>query len=277
VGDAGIQANLSLSPDGKAAAVTTHDSSVANIGIWLYDLARGLRTRFAGPGSVPVWSPDGKTIVFQSNRTGRIELYRKPVDGSHDEELLYSDKLEKSPADFSPDGKYLAYAARSPETGLDIWMLQDPLGPLGGSGSSPFVHTGFNEQGARFSPDGHWIAYYSNESARNEVYVAPFPGPGGRVQVSTAGGATPRWNAHGKELFYLAPGGRLMAAQIEARPGSFAIKKVDKLFGPLNGLGASYDASADGQRFLASLPPEGQTGGPMTVVLNWPEGLRKLP
>ena len=277
VGDAGILAQFSLSPDGKSVAVATHDSSVANIGIWLYDLARGLRTRFAGPGGAAVWSPDGKTVVFQSNRTGHVELYRKPADGSHDEELLYSDSLEKSASDFSPDGKYLAYTARSPDTGIDIWILQDPLGTPGGGGSRPFTRTQFNETGARFSPDGHWIAYHSNESSRNEVYVAPFPGPGGRVQVSTAGGAVPRWSANGKELFFLAPGGHLMAAQVDARPGSFAIKKVERLFGPLSGLGTSYDASADGQRFLTSLPPEGQTGGPMTLVLNWPGGLRKLP
>ena len=160
-------------------------------------------------------------IVFRSNRAGRYDLYRKPADGSRNEELLYADNLQKRPTSFSPDGAYLAYwVLGDPKTGDDIWILPDPLGAPGASKPYPFMRTEFNEQIPQFSPDGHWIAYQSNESGRHEVYVAPFPGPGGKRQVSTAGGALPRWRADGKELFYRAADNRLMAAEVDANSGS---------------------------------------------------------
>ena len=135
------------------------------------------------------------------------------------------------------------------------------------------MRTEFNEQGPQFSPDGHWIAYQSNESGRYEVYVAPFPGPGGKRQVSTAGGALPRWRADGKELFYRAADNRLMAAEVDAKGGAFEVKKVEPLFGPIVGA-TSYDVSADGQRFLTLVPVGGETDTPLTVVQNWTAGIK---
>jgi serine/threonine protein kinase len=275
VGEPALMPAVSLSADNKMAAVGILDSSDAKLDIWLYDLLRGLKTRLTtSQGAGGVWSPDERTIFFQSNRLGRINLYRKPADGSHEEELLYADNLQKAMGSLSADGKYLAYPALDPKTGYGIWILPDPLGPIGAAKPYSFLQTGFDEQNPRFSPDGHWMAYVSNESGRNQVYVASFPGPGGKVQVSTAGGTQPRWRADGNELFYIAPGGSMMAAGADAKGGAFVLKKVETLFGPLAGL-ANYDASADGQRFLALLPPEGETGGPMTVVLNWTAGLKK--
>ena len=140
------------------------------------------------------------------------------------------------------------------------------------------MRTEFNEDNPQFSPDGHWMAYQSDESGRNEVYVAPFPGPGGKRQVSTAGGNGARWRADGKELFYVAPDARLMAAEVNATCGTLEVGKVQPLFGGLQtifNVTTTYDVSTDGQRILVRLPPEGETGAPLTVVQNWTAGLKK--
>lgn len=134
---------------------------------------------------------------------------------------MYADNLVKGSPSFSPDGKYLAYFAQGdPKTGTDIWILPEPLGTPGAVKSYPFLRTEFDESNPQFSTDGHWIAYNSNESGKNEVYVAPFPGPGGKWQVSAAGGTSPRWRPDGKELFYLAPDGRLTAAAVDLKAGA---------------------------------------------------------
>lgn len=269
-----------FSPDHRNVAVEASDSTGGNPDIWLYDVSRGLRTRFTSDSAedgVPVWSPDGRTIVFHSGRTGHFELYRKPADGSQKEELLYADSHQKFPCSFSPDGKLLAYQSLDANSGFDIWILPDPLAPRGAAKPYPFLQTEFNEQDPQFAPDGHWIAYVSNESGRNEVYVAPFPGPGGgKWQISTAGGTQPRWQQDGKELFYVAQDSRLTVARLTEKGGAIGVENVERLFGPLTSAGTSagYDVSADGQRFLALLPPEGETGGPLTVVENWTAGLK---
>jgi len=280
VGDAGDLNGVQFSPDYKAVAVFARDASGGNTDIWLYDVLRALRTtRFTSDPATdraPVWSPDGRTIAFESNRTGQFDIYRKPTDGSRNEELLYTDHLLKIPTSFSPDGKYLAYSTGgSPKTGSDIWILPDPLGTPLAAKPYLFMQTQFNEMAPQFSPDGHWIAYLSDETGRPEVYVAPFPGPGGKRQVSTAGGTSARWRADGKELFYIAPDNRLMAVEVSAKDGDFEVSKVEPLFGPLKTGGDSYDVSADGQRILAIVPPEGETAAPLTVVQNWTAGLQK--
>ena len=128
----------------------------------------------------------------------------------------------------------------------------------------------------QFSPDGHWIAYTSDESGRNEVYVAPFPGPGGKRQVSTAGGNYPLWRADGKELFYFAADAHEMAAETETKGGVFEVTKVTALFAvPGEVAAVAGDVSADGQRFLFALPPENDAPEPLTVVQNWTAGLKK--
>jgi serine/threonine protein kinase len=272
LGDAGSFWSVEFSPERKRVAVTRRDQ---NLEIWIYDVPRGLPTRFtfgrAGARD-PVWSPDGRSIIYISSAKGPFDIYRKAVDGTGNEELLYADGANKIATSWSPGGKFLLYFRVDRATQQDIWVL--PITP--GTSSKPFqwLATPFAELYAKFSPDGHWVAYASNESGRPEIYVAPFPGPGGKRRISTGGGAFPRWRADGKEIFYEL-NGTLMAAEV-------LIKGASIEPGPVHSLGISvsapfyqYDASADGQRFLVATPREQKSAVPLTLVQNWTALLKK--
>jgi Tol biopolymer transport system component len=282
LGDSGGFITLHFSPDQKSVAVSLFDLSRRNNSdIWLYDVARGLRTRFTfdpDPNQEAIWSPDGSSIVFDSTRKGPADLYRKASSGEGTEELLYADKFGKHPKGWSPDGKFLLYSVASSKTGADIWIL-----PLAGGERKPFPfgQTPFNETAGQFSPDGRWIAYQSDESQRTEIYVAPFNGPGGapggKRQISTDGGSLPRWRRDGKEIFYLSADGRLMAAEVNIKGASVEVGAVRPLFGlPVAITGAyRYDVSADGQRFLAITEREQTAAEPITLVQNWADVFKK--
>ena len=261
-----------FSPDRKSLAAAIQDR--ANMDIWIYDVSRGLRTRLTFDPHAdfsPVWSPDGRSIAFASNRQGHFDLYRKAANGGGADELLYADNLDKFPTSWSVDGKFLLYFT-GPNG--DLWVL-----PLTGA-AKPFLflQTPFAESQGQFSPDGRWVAYVSNESQRNEIYVAPFPGPGGKRQISTAGGNSPRWRPDGREIFYMGPAGRLMAAGVTAQGETLEVGQVRPLFSPtgvMQGNIPVYDVSADGQRFLLRMFPEQKSGEPLTLVQNWTAGLKK--
>jgi len=274
LGDPAVYNDLGLSPDGKRASVNILEGGRTR-DIWLYDLARGLRTRFTfdrADESNSIWSPDGSRIVFRSNRKGHWVLYQKASSGAGGEEVLLDDNLEKYPVSWSPDGRFILYRNLGPTTGNDLWVL-----PLSGNRKPiPLLTTEFNENFGQFSPDGRWVAYHSNESDRNEVYVAPFPGPGGKWQISTAGGTFARWRRDGAEIFYLATDNRLMAAAVNGRGGSFEVGVVKPLFETRAGpAGYRYDVSADGQRFLINTLPGQTASAPITVILNWTAGLQR--
>ena len=280
LGDPGAFVNLHFSPDRKNVAVSIADRGTGNRDIWLYDVARTLRTRFTFDPAVEqeaIWSPDGNSIVFDSNRKGRSDLYRKASGGGGADELLYADNVSKSPTSWSPDGKFLLYNALGLTPRGDIWVL--PL--VGERKPFPFAQTAFDEENGQFSPDGHWIAYQSNESQRNEIYVAPFRGTegsaGGKRQISTAGGSAPRWRQDGKEIFYLGPDNRLMAADVNAKGTTLEVGAVRPLFGPLSlgGGFSQYDVSADAQRFLFAIASEQGATQPLTLVKNWTAALQK--
>jgi len=281
LGEAGQLQRMSLSPDRKSLAISIADPSSQNVDIWTYDIARGLRTRLtfdpAGDRDA-VWSPDGGTIIFDSNRKGFGDLYRKSSNGAGSAELLYADGLLKLPSGWSPDGKFLLYSPLGRKKGWDLWVLPNPPGPPGGVKPYPFLRTPFNEINGQFSPDGKWIAYQSDESGRFEIYATPFPGPGGKRQISTGGGRLARWRSDGKEIFYVTESGQLMAAEVKENGSTLETGKIGGPFfgGMPVGNGMTYDVSADGQRFLAIVPPEQQsTSAPLTLVQNWVAGLKK--
>jgi Tol biopolymer transport system component len=245
--------------------------------VWLYDLSREPLTRFTFEGQQnanAVWTPDGKRIAIQSNREGPLNIFWQQADGSGRLEPLTTSEYNNFPMSWSPDGQLLAFVEVNPTTGYDIWVLR-----LGDRKAQPFLRTPFNESAPRFSPDGRWLAYISNESGRWEIYVQPYPGPGGKWQISTEGGTEPMWNPKGRELFYRS-GEKMMAVDIATQP-SFAAGKPRVLFegryNPAPGTGTNYDVSPDGQRFLMIKPSEQAQAAPtqINVVLNWFEELKR--
>jgi Tol biopolymer transport system component len=273
---------LILSPDGTKVIAASMDPANRSMDVWMHDVSRGLRTKltFNGGSQNAVLSPDGRTIVYASTQNSdHMELYRKRVDGSGADELLTTpDGVPKFPMSWSPDGESLLYlgisrtAGAGTATGMDIWVLPDPLGMAGASKPYPFLRTPANETIGQFSPDGRWVTYQSDESGRSEIYAAPFPPSGGKRQISTKGGTSARWRQDGRELFYL-EGNRLMAVDVTLKDGTLDVGAVHPLFAPL---APSYAPSADGQRFIAPASPK-QNGGPetLTLLLNWPSTLRR--
>lgn len=265
-----------LSPDGRRVAVEILEQEQQ---IWLYDLARDTVTRltFSGNSNLrAVWTPDGKRIAFRSNNQGgSLNLFWQLADGGGGLERLTSSEYAQDPSSFSPDGQLLASTELNPTTGFDIWVLR-----LGDHKAQPFLHTPFNETNPRFSPDGRWMVYVSDESGRPEVYVQPYPGPGGKWQISTEGGVEPNWNRNGRELFYRS-GNKMMAVDITTQP-SFSAGSPRMLFaGEYVPAGypntyADYDVSADGQRFLMIKQSEqGTAVTQINVVQNWFEELKR--
>jgi eukaryotic-like serine/threonine-protein kinase len=262
--------DLSLSPDGSKVALTIEGPTW---NIWVYDLTRETLTRltFENDNRDPMWTTDGKRVVYTSLRNGVYGLYWRPADGSGPEEQLLSSKNIIYASSWSPDGRNLAYWQFDAPTKEDIWIL-----PLGGDGKPyPFVRTPFTERFGVFSPDGHWMAYESNETKRMEIYVQPFPGPGGKWQISTEGGGRPEWSHDGKEIFYRS-GNKLMAVPVETKP-SFSAGKPERLFEDNYFFsGHYYDVMPDGKHFVfIQNAPHSVKVTQINVVLNWLEELKR--
>ena len=277
LGEPGNYALHELSPDGTRAAVGVADPAHRNTrDIWLYDVARGLRTRFTSDPAnenATIWSPDGSRVVFTSDRRGVGNLYQKAASGTASEEPLLEGDMWETATSWSRDGQYLLYQAPLAEgapNDLYVWRLVEQNKPM------PFVQTPFNEGGARFSHDGRWVVYQSNESGKADVWVTPFPRADRRWLISTAGGTSARWRQDDKEIFYLAPDSRLMAAEVNGEGVAFHVGEVRPLFQTrAPSVGAAYDVSANGQRFLVNTLEEDTIPPPITVVVNWVAGLMK--
>ncbi|MFZ0759904.1 MAG: protein kinase [Candidatus Sulfotelmatobacter sp.] len=279
VAQSGRYLDPTISPDGTRLAVIIFAGNQGIGDVWIFDLARGTSTRLTfGPGSqtMPVWSPDGKTIFYASTATGLPNIYAKAADGSGTARVVLgsSDTVEL-PRSISPDGRYLVYERRIPktETGDELWVL-----PLFGDGKPfPIVQSAFEERDAAVSPDGKWMAYQSNESGRREVYITAFPTGGAKWQVSSNGGATPKWRKDGKEVFFLDAGDDLVAVDVSASGNAVRLGAPHILFQAV-GIERSYgpfDVTADGKKFLINSGNLKEGAEPMTLVLNWPADLKK--
>jgi len=263
-----------LSPDGRQVAVEIAEQGHQ---VWTYNLSRETLTRFTFEGNsntTPSWTPDGKRIAFPSTKEGPQNLFWQLADGSGGLERLNTSEYTQNPSSWSPDGQLLAFIEVNPTTGYDIWVLR-----MSDRKAEPFLRTPFNESVPQFSPDGRWLAYISDESGRYEVYVQPYPGPGGKWQISTDGGTEPVWNRNGRELFYRS-GDKIMVVDIATQPG-FSAGKPRMLFQgqyvPTALTLPYYDVSADGQRFLMLKASEQAGAAPtqIIVVQNWFEELKQ--
>jgi eukaryotic-like serine/threonine-protein kinase len=264
-----------LSPDGRRVVSALRGNSED---LWLIDLERGTSSRLTADSSTsfPVWTPDGRRLTMAAAKSGSYEIYWRPVDGSQPDELLLSGKWPYYPFSWSRDGRTLAYVSVSPTTLQDIYTFN-----LERKEPRSFVETQFREGAPSFSPDGHWIAYVSDESGRFEIYLRPFPGPGEKWPISTEGGSEPVWRRDGRQLFYRADD-TMMVVDVQTAP-TFSAGRPRKLFDRTYersiALWPNYDAAPDGERLL--MVRRGSTAAPAThinVVLNWLDELKqKLP
>jgi len=261
----------SISPNGQQLAVNI------DLDIYILEMYRETLTRFTfeGRNHLPIWTADGKNLVFSSARDGHPNLFRKKADGSGKAEKVLFSKQHQDPGSFTPDGKILIYTELIPKTNWDIWVMQ-----LDDSSSAkPFLQTQFNEFNPMISPDGLWLAYTSNESGQNEIYVKPFPKGDGKWVISTDGGSEPVWARNGSELFYR-NSGLLMAVKIKMG-STFIADKPKKLFerdydpNEMNPYGSpNYDIGNDG-RFLIIESTPSSPSTQIFFALNWFESFTK--
>jgi eukaryotic-like serine/threonine-protein kinase len=284
------QNTFALSPDGKRVVIEGVAQQSGNSDLWITDLEHSNReSRFtfdAYSNRNPVWSPDGSKVAFASSRGGVYNLYQRASNGTGQDELLFESKESKLPWDWSRDGRFIIFLVQGPKAN-DLWVL--PV--TADKKPFPLLQSEFNKFHGQLSPDGKWLAYASVESGHSEVYVVPFPPgpdsgaakpPAGKWQVSTAGGAQPRWRGDGKELFYLALDGKLMAVEVKATAQSFDRGAPQALFDAHSDVAVTtagawgYAPAADGKRFLiATSAGERGEAPPLTVVVNWLAGVKK--
>jgi Tol biopolymer transport system component len=274
--DAGIYHHW-LSPDEKRFIADRPDPQTSTYDLWLYDISGSNEQRFTSdPASDfnPVWEPNGSRIVWTSDRDAIPNLYQKAASGAGEETLLLKSEYAKSPSDWSWDGRFIIYRQLDPRTKFDLWVL-----PANKSDKEfPVVRTVANEIAGTLSPDGRWLAYASDVSGRFEVWVKSFPDGDSTRQISTGGGNHPRWRRDGRELFYYAGNGKMMAAPVKSGE-NIEVGKVDSLFefraGTLGAIYAPYAMTGDGQRFLINTVVDTEPNAPLTVWVNWTAGVKK--
>jgi serine/threonine protein kinase/Tol biopolymer transport system component len=273
LGQPSVVKGLRISPDGTRAAVDILERRWGTSDIWVFELGSGVATRLhSDPGdeNMPLWSADGAKVFYRSDRTGPPDIFEMAIAVPGSEKPLLQAPGVQQPEDASRDGRLLAYLNEVQSTVWNIWLL-----PLAGGERKllPWLPTRFNQTSPRFSPDGRWIAYESDESGDSEIYVALTEGGGEKRRLSPSGGKRPRWRRDGKELYYIAPGGFVMALTVTpgARPETGAPVPLFRVDSEIE----NYDAAADGSRFLLAMPAEKVRESPIRVILNWPAALEK--
>jgi Tol biopolymer transport system component len=262
-----------LSPDGQRVALTV--GPYARGDVWVYDLAgaaQPLRLTFQGHNIFPIWSPDGKRVVFASPAGSANEMFSIPADGSAtDPERLTRNDIVQVPQDWSPDGAFVLFSERSVQTQDDLWLLHAADRKI-----RPWLQTPFEESEGRFSPDGHWLALVSDQTGRSEVWVRPFPGPGAPVRVSPDGGRNPLWSRDGRELFY-ENGPKVLSARVVSQVPDLRVETPRVLFegGFVQGGIRGFDVAPNG-RFLMIEANDTAGSTSIVVVQNWFEDLKRL-
>jgi len=271
--------SVRLSPDETSIAFDRNEEG-RNSDVWALDLVRGVSARITFDPTtdrLPIWSPDGRRILWSRGTVGS-DLYINAANGTgHDEKLVTVGTTFASATDWLRDGKFVLYQRPGDKTSLDLWIAPQSTG--GGSGEPqkvfPYLATPFNEGYGVFSPDGHWIAYESDESGRPEVYVQSFPLTNQKVRISTGGGTDAAWSKNGGELFYLAADRNLIAVPYRATLTTFEPGASQVLFPvPGNLVHRSFAVTGDGRRFLIGKPVDESISEPITVVLNWLDELK---
>jgi Tol biopolymer transport system component len=267
IGDPAQYHDPVFSPDGRRLAYDLIDPRNGKWDIWVRDLGRNVSSRFSfseGDAVCPLFSPDGTRIAYAVN----TDLFEKAADGQGAETPLGVKSAEqKIASDWSRDGKYIAYAMQAKDTNWDVWILPT----FGDKKPFPFVKTNFSELWPSFSPDGRYLAYQSNESGRQEIYVQSFPGPGGKWQISAEGGVEPHWSDDGKELYFRAADQMIVAVPVTSG-ATFEAGTPKALFSTHLDTGLSrnrFMPARSGGRFLLVATPARETMAPTTVVLNW--------
>jgi eukaryotic-like serine/threonine-protein kinase len=263
-----------FSPDGRRVVLARREGG-GRANIWMLDAERPMVSRFTSSSGIsesPIWSPDGKTVVFSNNG-----LFRKDVSGSADQQRVTEMGRLREPSDWSRDGRFILFSESSLETNQDLWVLPvTPEGmPMEGEQPRPYLHSPFNEESGRFSPEPnpHWVAYQSDETGQYEIFIASFPEPRRRLQITSGGGTFPQWGADGRELFYISADNKLMAVELKFGRENIEPSTPHELF-PLNAFFRSiYAVAPDGKRILANqihfdLPS-------LEVIVNWPTLLKK--
>jgi eukaryotic-like serine/threonine-protein kinase len=281
LGDPGLYLSPRISPDGRKVAVDVLDLARNISAIWIYDTSTGVGSKFAfgaWSDNSPVWSPAGDRIIFGSDRKAKglvWDLWTKALDGSAEEVFLESPD-QRFPEDWSRDGRFISFDTIRAEgrRNYQLWIVA----AAGGRPVVPFATQALFQGHSRFSPDGRWIAYASDESGKAEVYVRPFPGPGGKWQVSTAGGDDPLWRGDGKELYYLSLDNKIMAVPVNLDATFHAGSPVVLFVAHptnFNPWGSDYDVSADGRKFLVNTVASDEGSPPLSLVVHWPALLEK--
>ena len=289
VGEPAEWGPFDFSPDGRTIAATRGQAD--GYDLWMLETERGVSSRFTfrpGISNFPVWSPDNRAIVFSSDASDASRnLFRKEVTGAGIEQRVTQSPNVQLVTDWSRDGRFLLYWEIAPGTGFDLWILPVmPDGrPVPDAKPKPYLRTPFNEWNGRFSPEPNprWVAYQSDESGRYEVYINSFPAAGGKIRISTEGGAYPEWGGavgkDGRELFYVSPDNKLMTVNLKFVRDSVEASVPHELFDlpaaePQSSGWSPYQVTPDGNRFLVRATPQ-QASPPLTVIVNWPALLKK--